>query len=193
MTITSLGYTDRFLISHVGGNVLDGAYWGFCSKQDYNKWQRETEGEPLQQIRGYLLKGGSGVLIQVDPHYMFGLLKQIQGLDLTDDDIEGANTLNLQGALAFKSFINDAKGYQGFIGVNEISDAINVSISQKLYPSFKADIQLVMHEFSRVDVEYLNENNVWVKYNKNVSVVDFAKSFTMSPTRNCMVLPIRLK
>lgn len=184
---------DKFLLSSTGANLLDGSNWGFCSVEDYEKFRKLVVKVDERLVSFYPLKAKSGVLVNVNSMYMFNVLRKINTLEVTHTDLDEANTSNMRGSLDFRLFLENNKEYQGFIGINEITDSINVTVSRILYPSFKVDFKEAMYHFSKINVEYLNEDNKWIPYEDGVSPEEFAKSFTVAPTRNCMVLPIRLR
>lgn len=193
MTKKRLQPLDKFLLSNTGVNLLDGSNWGFCSIEDFYKYEREIKtpkDEPLVDF--YPLKDNTGVLVNVNSFYMFNVLTKLDGLDVSVEDIEEANTKNMEGSLDFRLFLEDNKEYQGFIGVNETTDSKTVSISQVLYPSFRVNFKEVIKRFKELQVEYVSEENKWVRFKNDITEEEFVRAFTISPTRNCMVLPIRL-
>lgn len=186
-------YLEKFILSNVCINAIEGAWWGFCSVEDYNKLESSYPNLGSERsVSFFPLKEDSGVLITVKPDYVLGIINKLGGVRLSNKDIDEANILNMGGVLAFRLFLGKNKKYKGFIGVNEVTDSVNVSVSQTLYPSFKIDFRDVIHEFEDLNVLYLDRNNKWVRFKPGINENDFAESFTMSPTRNCMVLPVKI-
>ena len=187
-----LSELDKFLLSSTGVNLLDGSNWGFCSVEDFEKFRREVDKIDERLVSFYPLKAKSGVLVNVNSMYMFNVLRKMNTLEIKEEDLNEANTQNMRGSLDFRLFLENNKEYQGFIGVNEITDSMNVTVSRILYPSFRVDFKEAMYHFKNLNVEYLNEENRWVKYEEGIKPEEFSKSFTVATTRNCMVIPIRL-
>lgn len=191
--VVNLSYLDKFLVSNVGGNALDGSYWGFCSIEDYEVLQKSVDNlDSLTNVNFTKLKSNSGVLIQVDKDHISSLLSGLNEGFFTSKDRDYAEAIWMTGVLEFKLFMKNKVNYEGFIGVNEISDATTVTVSGKTYPSFRVGVEYVREEFKDYDVTYFSHENKWVSFSDDVSSEDFYKSFTMSTTRNCMVLPIRV-
>lgn len=195
---SDLSYVDKFLFTNIGANVLDGASWGFCSIEDYNSLVKKIDGtnddRALSRATFTKLKDDSGVLIQTDFSYALDLLKKSVTFPIETSEVEDAVTSKLTGELYLKLFMKKhEKGYEGFIGVNETTDSRNVTINGKVYPTFKVNVGQVKDALSSLDVEFMNKNNQWEKHDTfKVNWIDFVSSFTISPTRNCMVLPIRI-
>lgn len=192
MQASKLNTLDKFVLTNVGSNVLNGSYWGFCSVEDYESLIETTDVKNSDYVSFHKLKSNSGVLIRANSSYLFSLLDGLDDIELDQNDKDDADTRSLLGILSLDTFLRSNKRYKGFIGVNETTDSTSVSISQVIYPSFQVDIDAVMHKLSSYNLQYLNHLNKWVTYDHQISKDEFALSFTVSPTKNCMVLPIKL-
>ncbi|WP_255294078.1 hypothetical protein [Bacillus toyonensis] len=184
---------ESFLITHVGGNIVDGANWGFCPIEDYERLASTMDLNQEQNVKFFPLKANTGVLIQVNSNFLLNTLNQLPDVTFEQEDITYMVDQNKIALLQFRGWLERNGEYQGFIGINETTDATTVTISQVTYPSFKVDVETVLHEFDKYELQYLTESNQWVRFDRGVSKEDFIKACTVSPTRNCMVLPVKIQ
>lgn len=201
MVVRSLDYADKFAITHILPNIAYGSNWGFCSNEDYDLYLRNIEraNGNQNQIKGFVLKSKSGVVLTANEVYLTKLAHEVTGGDWNEGDQSSYRQQNSEGIYQFKSFLDRLKdGYEGFIGVNEVTDATEVVVSQIVYPSFKIDLNLVWFEMIKraregLTIQFLNTKNEWETLTGKTNSEEFKQSFTVSPTRNCIVLPVKIK
>ncbi|MEC2463730.1 hypothetical protein P9X10_02285 [Bacillus cereus] len=184
---------ESFVLTHMGENFMEGANWGFCPVEDYEKHLPSFQSEVVGVANFSLLKARSGILIEVDPSYLIQALSKLPKVGLTNEDVESALAECQLSLVQFRSWVERNSSYQGFIGINETTDSKAVSINQSNYPSFKVGVDSFFHEFMHYKVQFLNNKNQWEYFDSGMNKQEFINACSISPTRNCMVVAIKVE
>ncbi|MGF2714298.1 hypothetical protein ACQUY5_18740 [Bacillus cereus] len=184
---------ESFVLTHMGENFMEGANWGFCPPEDYERYLPTFQKEVVGVANFSVLKGRSGILIEVEPNFLVQALSKLPNVGFDNEDLNSALAERQLALVQFRTWVESNSNYQGFLGINETSDSKSVTINQVPYPSFKIGVDTFFHEFMNYKVQFLNNRNQWQYFDSGMDRQELINACSISPTRNCMVVPIKIE
>lgn len=185
----NLPASTQFALATALPNIVNGAFWGFSTVRDCQKFAEELKGDPNISLKKL---SGDDVIVEVNPNYICSAMASIDASVVTQAEITKMNEGVQKAGAVFEKFLSQKSktGYSGYIGIYCTNDVASIVLKGKSYPAFRLPLNQIVAYLAKYGWK-INTSIGQIPANaigNNVSAV--WASIIMSPTHTGVFLPV---
>lgn len=185
----NLPVSTQFAIVTVLPNIANGAFWGFSTVTDAQKYAEELKKDSNIQLR----RAGKDVIVEVAPNYLMSATASVGQELITKKDVDRMNDYSAKAVVEFEKFLlnKGKKGFSGLVGIYCTNDTTSISYKGTTYPAFRLPIAMVL-QICNTFKYMVKVNGEWVAPQKAMSLGQaLFDSLIVSPTKTGAFIEIR--
>lgn len=185
----SLPASTQFAIVTTLPNIANGAFWGFTTVKEAQKYSEELKKDANIQLR----RLGDNVIVEVAPDYILKVTSSVGQELITQKDLNYMSEMSAKAVVEFEKFLvsKGKKGFSGMIGVYCTNDTTSISYKGTTYPAFRLPLSKVLQICNKYKY-MVKVKGQWVAPQQAMNLGQaLFDSLLMSPTKTGIFMEVR--